>query len=338
MDSIRTIYISILWQYFVKHIRSEWPQKYSSYGSALENVDIPTKFAQAVYADMSSYFRRRSLNVKVLNYLTIHHYLQRDGFSERVKMGTLDIFSMYLGYKSFSDFIEKHEALDPEVHVESFGISKNPEKENKNIKRNIYKFSEKISLYNAVFIFVGIFLGIFIPSQFNSKLLLNNHLLEREKIIDLIHATNEFEFSLYKSVPNVEDTFKLDDFFTKHGTNIILIKEYLSSPISKNRKLRHSGSFFDILSIDIISISKNKAIAKTKEKWRLMWYNVYTGKDEYLYDVFNNQTYYLEKINERWKIRLNQYEGEAKTITFTNLQQYNMLKTSTPGIFFSCLL
>ena len=270
MDALKEDGIRLLWERFINRINNTWQEKYSSYGAALETVDAPTKFAQAVYADMVSYFTKNRINAKVVNPLTLHRYFQQGGFPLSIKSGTLDLFSMYLGYKWFSDFIEKNKASIVPKEGNSSGENKAKP--------------------------------------------LNMDPVEEAEITALIRGSNALQFQLYKSVPHTKDMLRLSNYFTSEGPAIQLIKGYIDKTLRNRRKLRVSGSFFDILHIKIIAVTYNKAEVETEEKWRLLWYDMKTNKDKIIYDVLNRQTYYLRKIEGKWKIHLNEYPGKAENI------------------------
>lgn len=270
MEDLREVGINMLWEQFINHIKDDWPKKYVSYGPDMNIVNAPIKFAQTVYADMEAYFKKAHLNIRPVNPLTLHHYFQQHGFPLGIKTGTLDLFSMYLGYKRFSDFTEKNK-----IHI--FNRIENSDTKSTGHKQ-------------------------FIPPE------------EALKITTLIREAGALEFYLYKSAPHSGEVDKLTEYFTLDGPALQLIRGSLENVIRTGRKLRIPGSFSEIIKVEIVFVSKDRAEVKTEEKWRLLWYNMETNKNNVIYDVLNTQAYYLRKIEGKWKIYHNEYPGKLEPI------------------------
>jgi hypothetical protein len=290
----------LLWAQFINRIQNEWQAKYNSYGAAMDRMEFPTKFAQAVYADMVSYFANQKINVKVVNYLTLHSYFQQRGFSAKLKMGTLDVFSMYLGYEDFSDFIKKNKKED--LHTEAAL----PQKE--------YEISEKVKKSFLRWLFKALLTPLLALKTLFFAALSKKRATEEGQLVHLIHKASALEFSLYSAIPYSKDTVKLSEYFTLDGTALQLIKGYMDGGLRNGRKLRIPGSFFEIVEVKIIRIAKDEALVKTEEKWRLLWYEMKTDKNDIVYDVLNTQMYYLKKVGGKWKIDRNEYSGKAESI------------------------
>lgn len=254
MDRLKEEIIKLLWKRFINQIENEWQDKYTSHGLDINSIDAPTKFAWDVCNNMKSYFAEKRIKVKMINPYTLHNYFQRGGFSIKMKLGTLDLFSMYLGYERFSGFMKEN---------------------------------EKSSIISSA---------------------------EEENIKTLINEANKLEFDIYKSIPELEGMSKLRNYFTANGTALKLIKGYIDGILRNGRKLRLPGSFFEILSIETINISNDRAEVKTQEKWRLLWYKIVSDKNEAIYDILNEQMYYLKKIKGEWKIQHNEYSGKLEKI------------------------
>lgn len=111
MEKINELLIRELWRQFTNQLQREWAAKYRLYGASLETVAFPTKFAQAVYAELVSHFAKQSFSVKIPHYLSLHRLFQQGGFPAGVKTGTLDLFAQYLGYRYFADFTAKNRPL-----------------------------------------------------------------------------------------------------------------------------------------------------------------------------------------------------------------------------------
>ncbi len=111
MEKTNELLAGELWQQFTNHIKREWAAKYRLYGASIETVAFPTKFAQAVYAELVSRFAKQPFLVKIPHYLSLHRLFQQGGFPAGAKTGTLDLFARYLGYRHFSDFAAKNRPM-----------------------------------------------------------------------------------------------------------------------------------------------------------------------------------------------------------------------------------
>ncbi len=300
MDILKNIYVKMLWKRFINRLEQEWEEKYSIHGPDIYHLNTPTKFAWAVHSSMETSFSTKEMKVKMINPYTLHHYFQQRGFPTGVKTSTLDLFSMYLGYERFSDFIKKNKKK---------AILR---KENKLINtKKSKKINRKVLSIGIIVIFILLISWKDFPVN-NS----NEYLKAKEEITTVINKAAQLEFNLYKSLPDAKDSIKLSSYFTTDGSATSNIKGYVDNVMNKKRKLRIPGSFFYIENMEITNISDAEAIVKTTEKWRLLWYKITTNNNEVLYEATNNQKYILKKVDGNWKIHHNDYQGEAKKVDY----------------------
>lgn len=282
--------ISALWSEFIAKIESEWSWKYQGYGNDLSTVKGPINFAKALQQDIIAKFRNSDSKQQVVNHLTIYNYFKLGGFPIDAKVSTLDIFSQYLGYKGWKDFINRNEE---NINPGPLGNSGNP------------TWKHRISMPVLLFFLLIILAMMFqlLKEKYHSK--------DAIQITQRIHDATNLEFSLYKAVPNLSDTMRLNNYFTANGSAKQTILGNLDRAVRNNRKLRLPNSLYEILQINVEWIRDGKAFVKTEERWYILWYRSSANQDERLYDHTNNQTYYLVKEGEDWKIHSNDYKGQA---------------------------
>lgn len=311
MDKLKEEAVKLLWERFINRIRIEWQEKYTRHGPDVNTIDAPTKFAWDVCSTMKSYFAEKGIRVKMINPYTLHHYFQQGGFPTRIKTGTLDIFSVYLGYKRFSDFVRKNEKKILKKTV-------TPEQQQNKVARK----RKRISLpffFGVIMVVLSLVIWKILFSTTSkpgvedeiTNVKLIRMTIHEDEITNLINRSNFVEFNLYRSVPHINDTINLSDYYISGGPATKVIKSELEDASSNNRRLRISNSFFRVLDIKIIDISGDRAIVYTKEKWCLLWYKENTDEDDFVYNVVNEQIYDLRKIHGKWKIHNNDYKGEA---------------------------
>lgn len=299
----KEVLIQELWHQLTNKITEEWEEKYLSYGLGLSQLKSPTKFAQALHSDIYKQFKARNVKANVVNHLTIHSYFKQGGFSANAKVGTLDLFCKYLGYERWTDFVQKNKdnLSYQDAHIQPAFAS---------VEQNTYRNKKWwIPVLSGLVLLLG---GFFIFSQFSPH---HTAAATNEKLYEnIIREAAQLEFSLYKAVPNIQDTALLKKHFTQNGSAKQSILGSLNRAIRNNRKLRIPPSAFDILEVNFVSKSKDKVTLKTEERWHVLWYDTENDKDERLYDEVNQQTYILVKEDDVWKIQTNVYKGEPKEV------------------------
>lgn len=131
---------------------------------------------------------------------------------------------------------------------------------------------------------------------------------DKKNIYNLIENCNLAEFDAYKKVPEIDTQF-FNLYFTnsKLHPNKKEIKEILQRRQEKGSTLIEPSSY-KILEKKVISFNFKKAKIQTLESWRMDW-----SGDSLKYDVKNIQTYYMVKINGKWLIEHNKYEGKRES-------------------------
>ena len=306
---ISSEFINLLWQQFIHKINSEWATKYTSYGTDINQLNSSIQFSRAVQQDMSTTLKQLGFNETVMNPLTLHHYFKAKGLSVNTKKGTLDIFSKYLGYDRWTDFVEKNPLLpanDTDTPIAIPSITTTETKANQpssKPQRIMLTLGFAICLLAAFFAKKNF---SFSTSDFSD--------VEQTYLTNLIENANQLEFSLYQSFPNIADTSLLYRYFVADGSAIQGIRGTLNRAKRNNRLLRVPPSLYELIDIQFISKSPSSILIETNEKWCTLWYDPETNKDERIYDVVNIQQYIIVKDDDAWKIKSNIYQGKATDI------------------------
>lgn len=290
-----------LWICFKNKIKEDWILKYSGYGT-FNDIESQTNFCRALEEDIY-----KTLNISrrekklVPSWNTLNNYLKQDGFGKYPKQKTLDLIAKYIGFQNYKDFVKK-------LPVDSDKVI-----EKKHIENSQNNSNPQISFkYIGLVIFSVLTLVVIILlSNWTSE---NDSRLEKEKIHSLIERANLLEFDLYAAVPDLSDTSSLDVFYTKDSPSKQGIIDILKRNKLKGNVLdaENSSRFLNNKSVFFEKINKNFATVRTVEFWELYWVKDSLNLKVAEYVVANEQKYLLEKINNNWKITLNDYIGEAK--------------------------
>lgn len=273
---------------------------------------------------------------RIISWNSLNHFFNSDSLGKKPKLKTLDILSEYCGYQTFSNFKKFNHGFE---NSKSESISKNNSNEDfhltpaedismdklvqdfditqaENISND--KPNEDISTkQNHKYILVAITILIFSGWVIITKLINRNinDEYDKDKIVKLIVDANNLEFSLYSQLPSLKDTIMLKKFYTTNGTAKSNIIEVLLRSKRKSRILDTSESYRRLNDklIEIALLNPNLLEVKTIEYWKIVWRvnNIIDAE----YDVANNQTYRLIKVDEKWKIDENVFAGKVNNST-----------------------
>jgi len=296
----RLTYASILWQDFKAKVVEDWKTKYEDYGKSIDNIQVSTKFSQALSSDIKKHLTAQNLQYKVPHHLTIDKYLKQDGFPTNVQEASLNVFSIYLGYESWHNFTkEKNRNLSSETS--------SPEDTYSDItESHTSKKYQGLSL--------TLFLSL-ILSLFAYKFLKKPVQKESTTIESVVKNSIAAEFRAYSLIPDTVSAFtSIDSFFIKTGSAHIDISNRISRITRRGWVLNNekNPSRADLLSIEVESVKDGFAYVKTKEAWLIKWFETEITGYVYKYRVINEQDYILQKDkNGKWKVLSNTYKAEV---------------------------
>lgn len=297
-------YTDELWVQFKDKIKNEWSEKYQHFGNPdiILNGSASINFAKAIQNDMIVFYKKQSLNIIPLNPQTLYNYFQANALPKKVKTGTLDTISRYIGYQRWSDFQTQQKQR----------FSKRPPPPQSNpIHSDAWPtVDRKNSIITILSILLFIFMGLFLLDCYQDS---QNEIItdtEKSAIRSLIKSATNLEFNLYRSIPELKDTQFLDRFFMPQGKakqkiiDVLKTRKNQATHLKKtasNYKVKHEG-------IDFIHKKANRFKIGTIEFWKLVWVDI-NDNVVITYEEVNRQTYILKKINNSFKIEENIYFG-----------------------------
>jgi len=200
---------------------------------------------------------------------------------------TRDLFAQYFGERSYLDYIERFE--DPETAVP-------------------IAIKSKSKLRSYILGAIGL-IAILTGSLYSNSFLEGKS--ECLKIEELVKEAIATEFAAYRSIPNTDPSLEsLKDYFLEDQAAYKRIKRVLHNEKIRKWVLTNENniSAAELLEFECNYIDSNLASVNTKEHWVINWYDTKINEYAYLYDTINTQTYYLKKINDRWKVTINDYD------------------------------
>jgi len=206
---------------------------------------------------------------------------------------TRDFFAQYFGEPSYLDYIERFEEVENQA----------PKK-----KKNSSKVKTlSLSIAGLMIILLG-------------SLYSNSFLMEKSvclEIEDVVKRAISTEFEAYNSVPNTDTSLEsLKEYFIEDQAAYKRIKRVLH-----NEKIRkwiltneNNSSSAELLDFECNYIDNDLASINTKEHWNIQWYDTKINEYAYLYDTINTQTYYLKKVDDKWKVIINDYDSNKERV------------------------
>lgn len=133
----------------------------------------------------------------------------------------------------------------------------------------------------------------------------------QERILSVVKAAMQAEFSAYQNLPSIEHE-RIDKYFTKTGSArariVHLLKRHQERGWVINNLL--NPSTYEILDIKLKRVQSNKANVLTEEYWYLRWYDTTASEYAFIYNEKNSQTYVLERDSSgSWRVDVNIYKG-----------------------------
>ncbi len=226
--------------------------------------------------------------INPLNHRTLINMLKTK-FTGNTHKNTLNTVSQYLGFIDFDDyafqFNQKNNSIKEMEHVHK-----------KSIPKNIL-----ISL---------IILPILITACYFSI-----YFYQKSSVSKVIFEANNIQFEAFKKLPIIYDS-KLEAVFVKNGNAYKVVKNILNKHALNKRTIgqpNDNPSYYSIQEFLSFKFNWNFSEVKvyTKEHWYLKWFNLDKNDYQLKYDVSNEQYYLLKKINGKWFILDNDYEGDS---------------------------
>lgn len=304
-----------LWNLFINKIQNEWAEKYVDFGS-LNNINGRRKFCIALAKDIEVILKlKNGKNTEILTWNTLNNYLKQDGFGKEPKKKTIEIFEKYLE-EEIKRFNELGEVKNTDVKKSEEATLDMVDEESKNTQNlfSVFKTRDVFLVSGVLFLFVLMY-GIFIGFPEKEKTPKSTSLrIDKEFIIGTIERANELEFSLYSSLPVLNDTVNLKEFYSLGSDNRKTIIRILkkNKQIGKILDIEKSTRLLNKEAIVFDTINSKKAVVRTIEFWQLQWIDAKTQERYAEYKVVNEQRYLLFKENNKWLIKENQYAGKAK--------------------------
>jgi len=217
------------------------------------------------------------------------------------------MFVDYLGYASIQDFYDQNQA----TNTPKDALAEDKQSSTFNLK---YLFAIPVLLIPV--------LAYLYYTQDNYRDLQEQH------FESMIQEVNDLEFSLYKAIPDLEDTTLLYDYYDKKYRGHLI--ERLVGLRDKGYVLDQELSAFKLTAKpDYINLSNTSAKVGTAEYWKIIWRK--DGDIIHKYDHVNKQLYAFEKVDNRWLIIENQYEGVAQVKEEKTLNKF-LKSLHTPKI------
>jgi len=278
-------HISKIWDQFLEKIKSDWTQKYADFGT-IDNIKGQVKLCEAIRTDILEQQGGNVLGAPSKEALNI--YFNQRGLGSKPKQKTLEMFVDYLGYASIQDFYDQNQATNTPKEA----LAEDKQSSTFNLK---YLFAIPVLLIPV--------LAYLYYTQDNYRDLQEQH------FESMIQEVNDLEFSLYKAIPDLEDTTLLYDYYDKKYRGHLI--ERLVGLRDKGYVLDQELSAFKLTAKpDYINLSNTSAKVGTAEYWKIIWRK--DGDIIHKYDHVNKQLYAFEKVDNRWLIIENQYEGVAQ--------------------------
>jgi hypothetical protein len=304
MKNTKEQLIHKLWKEFSGKIIENWEEKYQKkHGNFLgfQAIANTFNFSREVKKNIDKDLEKQNIpeEIKRVSEGTLNNLFQRNGFTGNEKSSSLDMYCVWLGYQDWDDYYSKHEdEITNSVEISELSTT--------SIRTSNQVFYSKKIRFILLALFVLSTLGFWFWSKKEEK-------RDQESIKNVIIKANTAEFGVYAAVPMI-DTTVLNEFYFKESVSLKTVFGNAIRRGNAGTKLRKNASGCSIEELNIEELNNNSAKVKTKEKWRLVWYSVETNRDTIKFEEFNNQEYFLSKIDGVWKIRLNEYDGEAQLI------------------------
>ena len=199
-------------------------------------------------------------------------------------VATKDIFAQYFSYPTHGDYI------------------------NEEIKR------KKFNWYWLLLIPLGLGIGLLV-NNWASSTNISKSSSEESAITAIIEKAVEHQFLSFKAIPNYESNLEnLKEVYSTNGSAYQQVLSILKrqSGLSWTLNNPSNASTAQLVKVVVDSIVAEQAYVTTIEHWRLDWFNQFSQRDEYKYEITNEQQYILvldKKINQ-WKILQNKYSGD----------------------------
>jgi len=206
---------------------------------------------------------------------------------------TRDLFAQYLGEKSYLEYIQKLDDDNKSV----------PIKLNQNAKTRIYSMSIAVLM-------MILFSSLYSYLNFKEK-------SDCQKIGEVISKAISTEFEAYQSVPNTAPSLEsLKEYFLVDHIAYKKIKKILHKETIRKWVLTNENniSSAELLTFKCNYIDSDLASVNTKEHWVIHWFDTNINEYAFLYDTINTQTYYLKKIEDKWKVSINEYDANKDRV------------------------
>lgn len=133
----------------------------------------------------------------------------------------------------------------------------------------------------------------------------------KEKIIALIESAAFAKFKSLHLLPKTD--FKLlNSYYLEDGSALKEVKDTIKYHKKNNWGLSNSynPSTYEIINLDILKKSKNRAYVKTLEYWLLCWWSLQEEKYIRRIKKIEDHHYVLIKNNEEWTIKTNAFQSD----------------------------
>jgi len=197
------------------------------------------------------------------------------------RLDTKDIFAQYFDYPTYGDYI------------------------NNEIKK------KKSNWYWLLFLPIGLCTGWCVK---NWDVIRPQTNTEAGKITLVIEKAVTNQFAAFKAIPNYESKLAdLQEVYASKGSAYQDIISILMRQSNLNWTISNTSnpSTAQLIKVTLDSIRNDQAFVTTIEHWRLDWFNQASQRDEYKYEITNEQQYILmqDKVTKDWKILQNNYSG-----------------------------
>lgn len=128
----------------------------------------------------------------------------------------------------------------------------------------------------------------------------------KKQVESIVAKAINNEFKAYNALPDINKKI-IEEVFIKNSSASKRVFEILHLNQQNNWVLSntYNPSTFELLDIEVLEISEHKAKVKTKEFWRLCWWDMDSQKYVKRYKNIAEHFYVLQKEENNWMIRTN---------------------------------
>ena len=313
----KSLLIAELWKHFQAELSAEWPKVYAeAFGPRVPTDQLPQRFnfARAVHAHARKKLARAGSPVKALSADTLNRVLQANKLSDKLTDRSLNFYAAYCGYRDWHHFVRTQERAgggadrpaDPSAPAEDAPLTVlpptppagGPSRPGRAGQPPLARWWPAAALALLLAGWGG----------YHSWRMAQH----RTAIEAVIRNSVEQEYRAYAALPAVDTTY-FSGSYTVDCDNRREIAYIILANQERGWRLRQRSSS-ELIDVKVTDVDDQRATARSREKWFLIWYDPASDKDMRKYDKINNQDYTLLRTEQGWRIKANAYAGTFEVL------------------------